>query len=126
MANAFGVALDDGIGVLERLVGQEGRMVTTHDDRYAAPAKTVSNLVGAPRRVGLDGHRDEVGIDVERQRLEPFVEQFDIDVVRGQGLEYGETQGLHRVRRAVVVEVGTDERNLHGARQALTMSRVLL
>jgi len=66
-----------------------------HDDRDAAPPVLARDLVRAPRRVGLDGHRDQIRGRVEGHALHAVVEEADLDVLRRQPGDDRVGQGLH-------------------------------
>ena len=53
------------------------------------------DLVGAPRGVGLDADRDEVGRLVERDLLHPIVVEAHVDVRRRQPGDRRGRQRLH-------------------------------
>ena len=55
---------------------------------------------------GLDGDGHQVGPDFLRQRLDAFVVKHHLVPLRRQRLQDGENERLHRVRRAVVAQIG--------------------
>ena len=77
----FRLADHHGIGMLERLVGHEARVHPAHDDRNAARPERVRDLV-APLDVA--GHRrdaDQIGLQIEIDRLDVLVGQHDLVLV---------------------------------------------
>lgn len=65
------------------------------------------------RRVCLDGHRDQIGGLVERNRFHAFVPGSDLDVGRGEGAQDGEGQRLHRIAGSPALHAGADEGDFH-------------
>jgi hypothetical protein len=115
--HALRVPRDDGVRVLERLVGQMRRMIAAHDDLPAAAPELGGDRVRAARGVRLDGDRHEVGRRVVVDQLEPVVEQFALVRRRREPGEHGDRQGLHLPRADVapsrlLADRRVDERDL--------------
>ena len=80
--DALGFADQNGVGIERCFVGAECGVKAAQHDRDAAPPELRSNLVCAPRRVGLDADGDEIGWFVEGYGLEPVVVEAHVDTGR--------------------------------------------
>jgi hypothetical protein len=80
----LGLAHDDGVSVLERLLRTHGRMDAAKDHGLARAAVRIRDFVGA---AGLDGHgrdADQIGLDVRDADGIAQVLLHDGDVVLGR------------------------------------------
>ena len=82
--------------------------MSAHHHRHALAAVARRDLVGAPRREGLDRHGDEIGRH-HAQRLDPLVDHRGRDVARRARLEDREHQRRHGVGREAFAETGPQE-----------------
>ena len=75
--------------------GVEKSVGAAQNDRHAAPAKLVGDVVGAKRieRGRTDG--DEVEAFVKRDRVQLFIQKRDLPVRRSQGREIRQGQRHH-------------------------------
>src|SRR5207245_9136739 len=72
LPQTFRIADNDSVCVMQRFLGQEGRMIPAEDDAHTTLAEIARQLVGPASRVGLDGHGNKAGILVERDTLQAF------------------------------------------------------
>ena len=79
-----GLALHDRVGMIQCFFGLERRMESAEDDRHAAFAELVAELIRAQRRADRGGHADQVPAAVEVDVLEAFVAQRHVVVVGRQ------------------------------------------
>ena len=108
---SVGVAYDETISILGRLLGKQSHVRAAHHDRNSAPAIILGYLVGAPRGEAFDRNGDEIGRH-RSVRLHSLVDEHRVDVRRGRGLEQGEHQGGHCIGRRTFSELRTDERDV--------------
>ncbi len=92
LPDQVGLALDDSVGVLERLVRLERGMEPPHHDRDAAFAKLVAELVGAQRGADGGGHADQVPARVEVDLFEPLIAERHVEVVGRQSRQQRDHQ----------------------------------
>ena len=107
----LGLADDDGVGVLQRLVGGERGVESADHDLLAPAAELVGDLVGARRLVRHAGQADDVAGLVEGDLFVQVVLDRHVDARRRQGREVGERHPqqpsrLVLVDRAVGLDAG--------------------
>jgi hypothetical protein len=114
----LGVAGEDAVGELLRLVRNERDVVAAEDDGDTAAVIFGGDLVGALGGVRLHGDGDEVGRVVEANRLDALVEVGDLHVVRSEPRQRGDGQrlhlpGAHVLLRALAPDLRRDEGDFH-------------
>ena len=109
-----GLALHDRVAMMQCFFGLQRRMESAEDDRDAAFAELVAELVRAQRRADRRRHADQVPAAVEVDVFEPFVAQRHVVFVGRQSRHQRNHQSHDQpparlVRRAVQM----DGRGLH-------------
>ncbi len=113
LPDAPGIADDERAAVLRDLVRQQGCVIPAHEHGHTAAAVVRGDLVGAPGGVGLDGHGDEVEIEIEGHWRQPLVVERKPHRHRGACGQQREDDRLHRIAGAEVAEIGADEGDAH-------------
>ena len=113
-----GVADDDAVTVIFGFLGTYGRVIASHNDRYAPFAETLSDTVAALRGIGLNRYTDKVGFCIVIDQLDSVVKQLCLDVLRCQSLEHRDGERLHFPCSDVFLpllfsDCGQDKRDLH-------------
>ena len=85
--------MTDRVGVLERFLRHEARVHPAHHHRDAARPEGVGDLVAAVHVAGHRGDADEVGLEIEVDRLDVLVGQHDLVAGRGDGRRDGQEAG---------------------------------
>ena len=75
--------IDHRVAMLERLLRHEARMHAAHDHGHAPGAKRVGDLVAAVDVARHGGDADEVGLEIEVDRLDVLVGQHHFVASRG-------------------------------------------
>ena len=71
----FDLANHHGVAMLERFLRHEARMDAAHDDRHAARPKRIRDLVAAIDVARHCRDADEIGFEVEVDRLNVLISQ---------------------------------------------------
>ena len=88
--DTFGLPDADGIAMFSRLIRMEEGVWAAQDDRLAAPAELIGDVVGAVGVESPGGNRHQVGGIIEVDGFELFVDEFDFPVGRGQSRQVGQ------------------------------------
>ena len=98
------LADDHRVAVLERLLRHEARVHAAHHHRHPARPECIGDLVAAVHVARHGGDADEVGLEIEVDRLDVLVGQHDLVTVARDGAGDGEQARERRVQRPIQVQ----------------------
>ena len=111
----FGFAADHGVDVAQRFLRHIGSVDAAHDHRDAALPEMAGDLVGARRERRHAGDADEIGVRVEVELLDRFVDDLDLVMIRRIGRDHRQVERRNRqhldVRVQAALERRIDEQN---------------
>ncbi len=88
LPDRLGVAKQNGVGMFEAFIRDQGRMNAAHDDGDSTSAILGRDFVGTLCRVGFDGDGDQVGWLVERNAFHSIVKEANGMMRRRQGSQH--------------------------------------
>ena len=80
----FRIADKDAVGVLRGLFRDQCDVIPAHDDLAAALFKLRGDPVASFCRIGLDGDRDQIDIDIVIDALDAVIKKDRFHIDRGQ------------------------------------------